>query len=114
MSNVIVSPIEILLKEKKTMIRGQVMRAVLFSRFKMIEIRTSMNESYYLIYYKNSLIYGELLENVQEGSFIDKASREGIVLQSDHPFLQVLIPDKTIIIPNKNKIFSHLQNEYSL
>ncbi len=43
MSNVIVSPIEILLKEKKTMIRGQVMRAVLFSRFKMIEIRTSMN-----------------------------------------------------------------------
>ena len=114
MSNVIVSPIEILLKEKKTMIKGQVMRAVLFSRFKMIEIITSMNESYYLIYYKNSLIYGELLENVQEGSFIDKASREGIILQSDHPFLQVLIPDETIIIPNKNKIFSHLQNQYSL
>ena len=50
----------------------------------------------------------------KEGSFIDKACREGIVLQSDHPFLQVLIPDETIIIPNKNKIFSHLQNQYSL
>ena len=41
MSNEIVLPIEIVLKEKKKMIKGQVIRAVLFSRFKMIEIRTS-------------------------------------------------------------------------
>jgi tetratricopeptide (TPR) repeat protein len=114
MSNGSVFPIEILLKEKKNRIKGQVMRAVLFSRFKIIELRTSLNDSYYLIYYKNSLIYGELLENVQVGSFIDKACHEGIVIQSEHPFLQVLIPDESIVIPNKNKIFSHLQNQYSL
>jgi tetratricopeptide (TPR) repeat protein len=114
MSNELVLPIEIVLKEKKKMIKGQVIRAVLFSRFKMIEIRTSLNESYFLIYYKNSFIYGELVENVEKGSFIDKACHEGMVVTSNHPFLQVLIPDEIIMIPNKHKLFSHLPKQYSL
>ena len=114
MSNELVLPIEIVLKEKKKMIKGQVIRAVLFSRFKTIEIRTSLNESYFLIYYKNSFIYGELVENVEKESFIDKACHEGMVLTSTHPFLKVLIPDETIMIPNKHKLFSHLSKQYSL
>ena len=113
MSNELVLPIEIVLKEKKKMIKGQVIRAVLFSRFKTIEIRTSLNESYFLIYYKNSFIYGGLVENVETGSFIDKSSHEGMVLTSHHPFLKVLIPQETIMIPNKHKLFSYLPKQYS-
>ena len=114
MNNEFVRPIEILLKEKKEMIRGQVVRVVLFSRSKMIEIRTSLNESYFLIYYKNSFIYGELVKNVEKGSFIDKVCHEGFVVPSNHPFLKVLIPDETLMIPNKHKLFSHLPKRYSL
>src|SRR3954469_13305538 len=114
MSNELALPIEIVLKEKKKIIKGQVIRAVLFSRFKTIEIRTSLNESYFLIYYKNSFIYGELVENVEKGSFIDKVCHEGMVVPSNHPFLKVLIPVETIMIPNKHKLFSNLPKQYSL
>ena len=60
------------------------------------------------------LIYGEKLEKVEEGSFIDQASKMGIVLHEDHPFLSAIIPSETATIPHKNKLFSHLQNQYSL
>ena len=37
-----------------------------------------------------------------------------MVVPSNHPFLKVLIPDETIMIPNKHKLFSHLPKRYSL
>ena len=107
-------PIEISIKEKKKLTKGKVMQAVKFSRFTILEVNTPLNESYYLMYYKNSLVYGEKLEKIEEGSFIDKACKTGIVLHEDHPFLSALIPSETATIPIKNKLFSHLQNQYSL
>ena len=80
----------------------------------MLKVNTSLNENYYLMYYKNSLVYGEKLEEIEEGSFIDQAYKTGIVLHEDHPFLSALIPNETATIPNKNTLFSHLQNQYSL
>ncbi|MCQ6273795.1 hypothetical protein JMM81_02240 [Bacillus sp. V3B] len=114
MNKELVQSVEISIKEKKKIIKGQVIRAVISSRSKIIEIKTSDNKSYYLVYYKNSLVYGEKLEIVEKGSFIDKAYSKGIVLESHHPFLPVIIPNENVFIPNKNKLFSELQNQYSL
>ena len=81
----------------------------------MLEVKTTLNESYYLIYYKNSLIYGEKVEKVEEESFfIDHAFKLGIVLDEDDPFLSAIIPGEIATIPNKNKLFTHLQSHYTL
>ena len=114
MNNELLMPIEISIKEKKKISKGKVIQAIIFSRCTIIEVQTSLNEYYYLIYYKNSLVFGEKLENVEEGSFIDKALKTGIVIHEDHPFLSVIIPSETATIPHKNKLFSHLQNQFSL
>lgn len=90
------------------------MRAVIFARFKMVQVKTELKENYFLIFYKNSLIFGGKLENVEEGTFIDKAFKEGIVLETNHPFLPFLIPGKIFSLPAKNKLFTHLQREYAL
>ncbi|MFJ8244801.1 tetratricopeptide repeat protein [Peribacillus asahii] len=114
MNNELIMPIEISIKEKKKLSKRQVKQAVVFSRCTMVEVQTSLNENYYLIYYKNSLVYGEQLEKVEEDSFINKICKMGIVLHPDHPFLSALIPSETATIPNKNKLFSQLQQQYSL
>ena len=114
MNNELMMPIEITLKEKKKLTKGKVIQAVVFSRSTMFEVQTELNENYYLMYYKNSLVYGEKLEKVEKGSFIDQAYKTGIVLREDHPFLAAILPSETATIPNKNKLFSHLQNQYSL
>ncbi|RID81528.1 hypothetical protein D1953_20515 [Peribacillus asahii] len=114
MNNEVIMPIEISIKEKKKLSKGQVKQAVVFSRCTMVEVQTSLNENYYLIYYKNSLVYGEPLEKVEKESFINKIRKTGIILHEDHPFLPALIPSETATIPNKNKLFSQLQQKYSL
>ena len=73
MNNELMMPIEISLKEKKKLTKGKVIQAVVFSRSTMFEVQTELNENYYLMYYKNSLVYGEKLEKVEKGSFIDQA-----------------------------------------
>lgn len=114
MKNELILPIEISIKDKKKQIKGKVHQAIKFSRCTILEVKTPLNESYYLMYYKNSLIYGEKLENVKENSFIDKACKMGIIFHEGHPYLSALIPSETAIIPVKNKLFSHLQKQYSL
>ena len=114
MKNKLIMPIEISIKEKKKLTIGNVIQAAVISRCTVLEVKTSQNENYYLIYYKNSLIYGEIVEKVEAGSFIDQAFKMGIVLHEDHPFLSAIITSEIAAIPNKNKLFTHLQSHYSL
>ena len=107
-------PTEISIKDKKHMVRGNSIRTAVFARSKVIEVMTADQERYYLIYYKNALIYGEKLDQIEEGTFIDKSFHEGIIIESPHPLLSVLIPHVNITIPNKNYLFSQLQIHYSL
>lgn len=104
---------EISIKDKKQLIKGHVTRAVLFSRCKIFEVVISDNNSFYLLFYKNSFVYGERLESIEKGSFLDAAFHNGIVFEPQHPFLPVLIPDKCLTIPNKHKLLSLLSNHYS-
>ena len=109
-----ITPTEITIKDKKKSLKGQVNGVAISSYFKIIEVKSDLNESYYFIFYKNTLIYGDQLEKVEKGSFIDRAYRDGIVFESLHPFLPALIPSEIVSMPNKNKLFSQLQNQYPL
>ncbi|WP_413299783.1 hypothetical protein AA0X95_16805 [Bacillus sp. 1P10SD] len=110
----LIRPAEISIKDKKNIVKGNVIRAAVFARTNVIEVLTAGNESFYLIYYKNSLIFGDKLDKVEEGSFINKAFHEGIVIESPHPILKAIIPNHSVSIPNKNKLFTQLQIRYSL
>lgn len=107
-------PTEISIKDKKQNEKGTITRAAVYARSKVLEVSTANNERYYLIYYKNSLIYGAKLNQVEEGTFIHKAFHEGIVIPSPHPLVPALIPHKSITVPIKNKLFSQLQLHFTL
>ncbi|MDR4945156.1 tetratricopeptide repeat protein [Neobacillus cucumis] len=109
-----IRPTEISIKDKKYKVKGNVIRAAVFARTNVIEVLTADNERFYFIYFKNSLIYGDKLDKVEEGSFINKAFHEGIVIESPHPILNALIPNQSVSIQNKNKLFTQLQIHYSL
>jgi hypothetical protein len=110
----LIIPTEVSIKVKKTIVKGTVIRAAMFSRTIVMDVITEDTTNYFLIYYKNALIYGEQLDKVEEGSFIKKAFQEGIVIESPHPLLKSLVPNPFITISNKNKLFSQLQIQYSL
>ncbi len=114
MDNKLIMPTEISIKDKKHIVKGNVKKVAVFARSKVIEVITADQEKYYLIYYKNSFIYGTQLDRVEEGTFIDKACHEGIIIESPHPILSALIPQVPVTIPNKNNLFSQLQIHYSL
>lgn len=107
-------PTEISIKNKKHAIKGQVIRASIFARSKVIEVLTADGEKYYLIYYKNTLVFGAKLDQIEEDTFINKALLEGIVIESPNPILTALIPQQFVSIPNKHKLFSQLQLHFSL
>jgi hypothetical protein len=110
----LIRPTEISIKDKKNKVKGNIIRAAVFARSTVMEVLTANNEKFYFIYYKKSLIYGDKLDRVEEGSFINKAFHEGIVIESPHPILNAFIPNQTVSIPNKNKLFSQLQLHFSL
>ncbi|MFL6556050.1 MAG: hypothetical protein ACJ8MO_08030, partial [Bacillus sp. (in: firmicutes)] len=110
----LIIPTELTIKDKKHHLKGNVNRAAVFARSKVIEVLTAGQESYYLIFYKDSLIFGGKLDQIEEGTFIDKAFHEGIIIESPHPILSALIPQINVTIPNKSNLFSQLQLHYSL
>ncbi|OIK16837.1 hypothetical protein BIV60_02135 [Bacillus sp. MUM 116] len=114
MDKELLKPTEISIKDKKKLIKGNILRAALFARSKVVEVMTENNDRYYLIYYKNALIYGEQLTQTTEGTFIEKAFQNGIALKAPNPMLSTFIPSLNVTIPNKNKLFSQLQLHYSL
>ncbi|MBS8266431.1 hypothetical protein DYI25_18585 [Mesobacillus boroniphilus] len=114
MNSELTMPTKISFKSNRVIVNGEVKRTAIFARFMVAEVQTELNEKYYLIFYKNALIYGAKLEKVQKDSFIDKMLNEGIVLDQNHPLLPVLIPSTALAIPAKNKLFNHLQRNYSL
>ncbi|MBO0962679.1 hypothetical protein J1P26_23560 [Neobacillus sp. MM2021_6] len=114
MNKELMMPTEISIKNKKHAIKGQVIRAAIFARSKVIEVVTGDSEKYYLIYYKNSLVFGAILDQIEEGTFIHKALLEGIVIESSNPILTALIPQQFVSLPNKHKLFSQLQLHFSL
>jgi tetratricopeptide (TPR) repeat protein len=113
MNSELTMPTKISFKSNRVIVNGEVVLTAVFARFMIAEVQTDLNDKYYLVFYKNALIYGEQLEKVQKGSFIDKVLNEGIILDEKHTLLPVLIPSTALAIPAKNKLFNHLQRQYS-
>ena len=105
---------ELLIKDKKQTVKGTLLRGAVFARNKVFEVITENDEKWYLVYYKTTLVYGAKLNHIEEGTFIQKAFTEGIVLHSSHPILGALMPHLSVTIPSKNKLFSQLQLHFSL
>ncbi|ULT57706.1 hypothetical protein L1999_03865 [Neobacillus drentensis] len=105
---------EILIKDKKQTVKGTLARGAVFARSKVFEVISENNEKWYLVYYKNTIVYGAKLDHLEEGTFIQKVFTEGIVLDSSHPVLAALIPQLSVTIPTKSKLFSHLQLHFPL
>ncbi|MDR7076878.1 tetratricopeptide (TPR) repeat protein [Neobacillus niacini] len=114
MDTEIFMPTEITIKEKNKFIKAKVVRTAILARSKVVEVLSEDNERFYFIYYKNSLIYGNKLDHVKEDTFIHNAFTEGLIINAPHPLLTALIPNLSILIPNKNKLFSQLETHYSL
>ena len=113
MNNELLLPTEISIKDKKKTFIGKVVRTAIMANTKVMQVRTADAEDYYLVYYRKSFIFGDNLNTVTEGSFIDKAFQEGIVFETSHPMLSILIPKQTVTIPNRSKLFPQLQTHFS-
>lgn len=113
MNNDLITPVEVVIKDKKKTIKGDISRAALYARSKVVAVDISENETYYLIYYQNQLIFGDRLDRIEDASFIAKAFQEGLVLESPHPLLTAFLPKRTVLIPNRSKLFSQLQTAFS-
>ncbi|MDP4084297.1 MAG: hypothetical protein Q8934_06730 [Bacillota bacterium] len=107
-------PVEIIIKDKKKMVKGKVVRTAIYARSKVLHVKTVEKENIYLILFNNVLIYGDVIDEIAEGSFIDKAFRDGVVLEESHPLISQLIPNQTVSVPSQNKVFSQLQSHFSL
>ncbi|WP_071395667.1 hypothetical protein [Bacillus tuaregi] len=110
-----VQAVELSIKNQKNVVTGQVLRTVIYSRFKILEVKTpSLTTLYYCFFYNDLPVYGEALEQIEMGSFLAKAFHEGMVLEADHPLLPFILPSEKAVIPNKHKLFSQLQRQFSL
>ncbi len=113
MHNNLIKPTELLIKDKKKTVKGIVSQAALYARSKIVAAKTPENETYYLVYYQNRLIFADQLEQVETDTFIDRAFREGIVLNMPQPLFTAFVPNLTVSIPNRNKLFTELQADFS-
>lgn len=113
MNHDLIKPTELTIKDKKKIVKGNVSRAALYARSKVVIVETAEKETYYLLYYGNALIYGEQLEPHAEESFISQAFQDGIAIEAPNPLLTALIPQSTVTLPQRNKLFSQLQNQFS-
>lgn len=107
-------PVDVVIKEKKRQYTGEVKRVTLFANAKVVEAQTTSSERFYIVFYRESIIYGEQLQTIEKDTFIDQACKQGITFENGHPLISSLVPSHSINLPNKGKIFTHLQNQYSL
>jgi hypothetical protein len=106
-------PNEILIKDKNRSFHGKIVRIAVFTSNKVIHVKSPEQEDFYLIFYRNHFIYGNKLSTVEPNSFIDKVFHDGLKLESTHPILPAILPKQSVSIPNRNKLFSHLQISFS-
>jgi tetratricopeptide (TPR) repeat protein len=104
---------EISIKEKKSILAGQVVRCAIYADSKVFQVMTAEKEQVYLVYFKNTFIFGGKLNQIPEHSFIEKAFQDGFAIDSSHPIITSLIPDQTVTIPSTTKLFHQLETHFS-
>jgi tetratricopeptide (TPR) repeat protein len=108
-----IMPTEITIKDNKRTLKGNVVRGAIFAGSKVLHVKTTDAEDFYLVYFQNNFIYGDKLDKVADGSFIDKTFQAGLVVEAPHPILSSLIPKPFVTIPNRSKVFSQIPSHFS-
>jgi hypothetical protein len=106
-------PTEILIKDKKTSIKGYVTRVAVFAGSKVIHVKTTGTDDFYLLYFNHTFVFGDYLKEVKDSSFIGKVFCKGLVIDASHPLISAFIPNQTVNIPNRNKVFSQLLSHFT-
>ncbi|MBD1382511.1 tetratricopeptide repeat protein [Metabacillus arenae] len=88
-------------------------RMAIFHRMKIIEAISNKDEAYYLFFYKDQFITGKNTK-VKRNSLLHKAFNQGIVFNSPHPLIDVLLPvEQTYQLLTINQIYKVLLKKYS-
>ncbi len=109
----ITGPVEVSIKEKKKIYSGIIKKITMYARVKVLEIEIPLSEKFHVVYYNNSIVYGEKVDKLEKHSFIKLAHKHGITFDQSHPFISTLLPNDSITLPAKSKLFSNLQKKYS-
>ncbi|WCN37926.1 tetratricopeptide repeat protein [Aneurinibacillus uraniidurans] len=95
--------------------QGRVKRITIYLQSKVLEIIDSNHSVFYLLYFKNNVLGGGILQDIYEETFLHKAFQQGMSIHPSHPLFSAFLPkNHTIHIPNQNEVFTHLQNHLSL
>jgi hypothetical protein len=95
--------------------QGRVVRISIYLQSKVLEIKDTNDSVFYLVYFKNTLLGGGKLEQLNKESFIYEAFEQGMTIEPSHPLYPLLIPkNRKATIPQANTLFTELQNKLSL
>jgi tetratricopeptide (TPR) repeat protein len=106
---------QVIIKTPTGTIEGRVTRMAVYLQSRLLEIIGPDNTVFYLIYYKNRIIVGKEINQIEKTSFLDRTLQCGIVFDAPHPLISNLLPKNRIfIIPNLKNLFNQLQNQFTL
>ncbi|MDP4552197.1 hypothetical protein Q9251_15070 [Alkalihalobacillus macyae] len=90
----------------------RVERLAIHHRMKILEAVKSNGSKFYLFFYKDDFITGKTVD-VKNGSLIEKAFKNGIVLQASHPLIERFLTDKTFLLKSTKQVFQSIQKHYT-
>lgn len=99
---------------QKTVV-GTVSRLAIYIPYKVIEIITPDQSTLYILDFKDKIIAGNDLKDLQKQTFLEQAFLKGTVFKAPHPLISAYLRSKqTITIPKLDQLFTNLQNHFSL
>jgi tetratricopeptide (TPR) repeat protein len=106
---------QVIVKTPTKTFEGRVIRMAVYLQSRLLEITGSNHTVFYLVYYKDRIIGGKEISQIEKASFLDRALRCGIVFDAPHPLIPNLLPkNRTVSIPNLKNLFNQLQNQFTL
>ncbi|TLS35951.1 tetratricopeptide repeat protein [Pseudalkalibacillus caeni] len=89
-------------------------RLAMYHRCNLIEAHDENHETYYLFFYKQVFLTGKKASDVKRHSFVEKAFKNGILFDSDHPLLNNLLNSTSSIkFQRFNQLLNKIQQTYT-
>jgi tetratricopeptide (TPR) repeat protein len=106
---------QITIKFPQKTIVGSVSRLAIYIPYKVLEVLTPDQSTFYILDFKDKIIAGKDLKNLQKKTFLEQAFLKGTVFKAPHPIISAYLRSKqTITIPKLDQLFTNLQNHFSL
>lgn len=106
---------QITIKFPQKTVMGTVSRLAIYIPYKVIEVLTPDQSTLYILDFKDRIIAGKVLMNLQKETFLEQAFLKGTVFSAPHPLISAYLRSKqTMTIPKLDQLFTNLQNHFSL